>query len=144
MSFAFNHADEQQFSLFDSYNNLTEREKKFLDKSWAKYFAEHIFPKIDEQPYAVLYSDKDSRPNTPVNIQVGALIIKEITGLSDDELLMALMFDIRFQYALHTISFIEQPLSDRTLGRFRARCNAYAKGKGVDLLHNTLTSLDVL
>ena len=141
MSFVFNHAGEQQLSLFDSYNNLTEREKKFLDKSWAKYFAEHIFPKIDEQPYAVLYSDKDSRPNTPVNIQVGALIIKEITGLSDDELLMALMFDIRFQYALHTTSFIEQPLSDRTLGRFRARCNAYAEEKGVDLLHNTITSL---
>ena len=26
MSFAFNHAGEQQLSLFDSYNNLTERE----------------------------------------------------------------------------------------------------------------------
>ena len=32
------------------------------------------------------------------------------------------MFDIRYQYALHTTSFIEQPLSDRTLGRFRERC----------------------
>lgn len=141
MSFVFNPAGERQLSLFDSYNSLTEREKKFLDKSWAKYFAEHIFPKIDEQPYAVLYSDKDSRPNTPVNVQVGALIIKEINGLADDEILMALMFDIRFQYALHTTSYIEQPLSDRTLGRFRARCNAYEEETGVDLLHNTITSL---
>lgn len=141
MSFVQNRLEEQQLSLFDPLNTLTEREKKFLDRSWAKYFAEFIFPKIDEIPYAVLYSDKDSRPNTPVNVQIGALLIKELTNLSDDELLESLMFDIRFQYALHTTSFAEQPLSDRTLSRFRARCAAYETEQGVDLLHETITSL---
>lgn len=141
MAFVLNPSEQQQMSLFDSYENLTEREKKFLEKSWARYFSEHIFPKIDEKPYEVLYSAKDSRPNTPVNIQIGALLIKELTGLSDDELLASLMFDIRFQYALHTTSFIEQPLSDRTLGRFRARCNAYEEETGIDLLHDTIHSL---
>lgn len=68
-------------------------------------------------------------------------MIKELTGLSDDELLSSLMFDIRFQYALHTTSCIEQPLSDRTLGRFRARCNAYERETGIDLLHETIQSL---
>lgn len=108
MSFVPNRLEEQQLSLFDPLTTMTEREKKFLDRSWAKYFAEFIFPKIDESPYAVLYSDKDSRPNTPVNVQIGALLIKELTNLSDDELLESLMFDIRFQYALHTTSFAEQ------------------------------------
>ena len=51
------------------------------------------------------------------------------------------MFDIRFQYALHTTSFAEQPLSDRTLSRFRARCATYETEHGVDLLHETITSL---
>ncbi len=51
------------------------------------------------------------------------------------------MFDVRFQYALHTTSFAEQPLSDSTLGRFRARCNAYEAEHGEDLLHNTITAL---
>jgi hypothetical protein len=141
MSFVPNRLEEQQLSLFDPLTTMTEREKKFLDRSWAKYFAEFIFPKIDEIPYAVLYSDKDSRPNTPVNVQIGALLIKELTNLSDDELLESLMFDIRFQYALHTTSFAEQPLSDRTLSRFRARCAAYETEHGVDLLHETITSL---
>ena len=141
MSFVQNRIEEQQLSLFDPLSTLTEREKKFLDRSWAKYFAEFIFPKIDEIPYAVLYSDKDSRPNTPVNVQIGALLIKELTNLSDDELLESLMFDIRFQYALHTTSFAEQPLSDRTLSRFRARCAAYETEHGVDLLHETIASL---
>lgn len=141
MSFVLNDANEQQLSLWDSFESLTERERKFLDKSWAKYFAEYIFPKIDEQPYSVLYSAKDSRPNTPVNIQIGALLLKELTNLSDEEILTSLMFDIRFQYALHTTSYREQPLSDRTLGRFRERCAAYETATGIDLLHDTITSL---
>lgn len=141
MSFRLNPADSQQLSMFDSYVNLTDREKSFLDKSWAKYFAENIFPKIDEKPYAVLYSQKHSRPGTPVNIILAALILKEILGFSDDDMLTSLMFDIRLQYALHTTSFLEQPLSDRTLGRFRQRCAAYLEETGVDLIKNTVESI---
>ncbi len=46
-----------------------------LEKSWAKYFAENIFPAIDEEPFKVLYSDRPSRHNTPANVIIGALII---------------------------------------------------------------------
>lgn len=141
MSFSFNPSNSQQLSLWDSYELLTEREKKFLEKSWAKVFSEKIFPKIDEAPYAVLYSDTASRPNTPVNVIIGCLLLKEYIGMSDDDILNALMFDIRYQYALHTTSFIEQPLSDRTLGRFRERCIAYEAQTGIDLLHDTITEL---
>ena len=120
---------------------MTAREKRFFEKSWGKYFGDHIFPLIDEAPYAVLYSDKASRPNCPVNVQIGALILKEYTGLSDDEILESVLFDVRFQYALHTTSYEEQPISDRTLGRFRERCRVYEEETGIDLIHNTITSL---
>ena len=76
----------QQISLTDSFTSLTAREQKALDKSWAKIFADEIFPAIDEKRFSVLYSDKASRPNTPVNVIVGALIIKELFDYSDDEL----------------------------------------------------------
>lgn len=56
-------------------------------------------------------------------------------------LVQALMFDIRYQYALHTTSFEEQPLSDRTLSRFRARCLAYETETGIDLIHRCITGL---
>ena len=64
------------------------------------------------------------RPNIPVNIIVGALIIKELFDLPDDEVVGNLMFDIHYQYAPRTISFEEQPLSDKTLSQFR-RCYEY-------------------
>ncbi len=77
MSFKTN--DCQQLSLDDSFMTLTERERKALEKSWAKIFADEIFPAIDEERFSVLYSDKASRPNAPVNVIIGALIIEEVT-----------------------------------------------------------------
>ena len=89
MSFKSN--DCQQLTFDDSLFSLTEREKKTLKKSWAKVFADEIFPAIDEERFSVLYSDKASRPNTPVNVIVGALIIKELFDYSDDEIVENLM-----------------------------------------------------
>ena len=133
MSFVKN--DNQQISLIDSTFNLTEREKRMLEKSWAKTFADKVFPAIDENIFSVLYSKKASRPNTPVNVIVGALILKEALNVTDDEIVEAMAFDIRYQYALHTTSFEEQPISDRTLSRFRARVLSYETEHDVDLIH---------
>lgn len=139
MSFAYNSC--QQLSISDAGFYLTEREKNMLHHSWAEVFSKDIFPRIDERPFEKLYSRIDSRPNTPVNVIVGALILKELLNLSDDETLSSLLFDIRFQYALHTTSFEEQPMSDRTLGRFRERCHHYEEETGIDLLGDTLKGL---
>ena len=139
MSFKSN--DYQQLTFDDSLFSLTEREKKALEKSWAKIFADEIFPAIDEERFSVLYSEKASRPNTPVNVIVGALIIKELFDYSDDEIVENLMLDLHLQYALHTTSFSEQPLSDKSLSRFRNRCYAYETSHGVDLYHDCVKDL---
>ena len=120
---------------------LTERERKALEKSWAKIFADEIFPAIDEERFSVLYSNKASRPNAPVNVIIGALIIKELFDYSDDEIVENLMLDLHLQYALHTTSFAEQPLSDKTLSRFRKRCYDYETLHGVDLYHDCVKDL---
>ena len=139
MSFKTN--DCQQLSLDDSFMTLTERERKALEKSRAKIFADEIFPAIDEERFSVLYSDKASRPNAPVNVIIGALIIKELFDYSDDEIVENLMPDLHLQYALHTTSFAEQPISDKTLSRFRKRCYDYETLHGVDLYHDCVKDL---
>jgi len=112
-----------------------------LEKSWAKIFADEVFPAIDEERFSVLYSDKASRPNAPVNVIIGALIIKELFDYSDDEIVENLMLDLQLQYALHTTSFAEQPISDKTLSRFRKRCYDYETLHGVDLYHDCVKDL---
>ena len=139
MSFFTN--PSQQMTLDDSTYHLTKREQKALEKSWAKPFAEELFPMIDEEPFRVLYCEDNGAPNTPANIIVGACIIKELLDLSDDEVVEGLMLDIRLQYALHTTSFEEQPLSDKSMSRFRKRCYDYCEKTGIDLIHNCIVSL---
>ena len=77
-----------QMSLNDNYLRQSERTKKVVNNSWAKDFNEIILPGINEDRFAVLYSDnKATRPNTSVRLTVGALIIKEFMDLSEDDLL---------------------------------------------------------
>ena len=133
--------ETQQVGLNDRFNYLTEKEKKVVQESWAKPFADIIFPSIREDNFAVLYSDnKATRPNTPINIVVGAMIIKEIVGMTDDETLESLSCDIRMQYALHTTSYVEQPMSERTFSRFRQRLYEYELETGKDLMKEELMS----
>ena len=51
------------------------------------------------------------------------------------------MLDFRLQYALHTTSFEEQPLSDKTLSRFRRRCYDYETFHNKDLYHDCVKDL---
>lgn len=138
---SFKENSYQQLSFADSFSGLTAREQKALKNSWAQIFADEIFPAIDENRFSVLYSTKASRPNTPVNVIVGALIIKELFDYSDDEMVENLMLDFRIQYALHTTSFEEQPLSDKTLSRFRKRCYEYETLYNKDLYHDCVKDL---
>ena len=132
----------QQLSLDDNFNQLTDRTKKFILNSWAGAFAKTIFPLINEERFAVLYSSNAfSRPNTPVNIVVAALLLKEMCRLTDDELLLNILTDVKYQYALNTTSYQEQPISDRTLSRFRERLYFYEMETGVDLLKEEMLAM---
>ena len=61
--------------------------------------------------------------------------------ISDDEVVENLMLDPRYQYLLHTRSYEVQPLSDKTLSRFRKHCYDYEAIFGIDLLHECVTDL---
>jgi hypothetical protein len=139
MSFRYN--ENQQLSMTDRLNNLTARERRILDKSWAKSFAERVFPLIDESRFEVLYCNDNGRPNTPVNIIVGALFLKELNQVTDEELLDEILFDGRYQYALHLTSYEEIPFSDRTVSRFRARLYEHEMETGEDLLKAEIEGL---
>jgi hypothetical protein len=54
MSFKKN--DYQQMTLHDSFLNLSPRVKKIVENSWCSDFANIVFPAINEEAFAVLYS----------------------------------------------------------------------------------------
>lgn len=140
MTFKSNDHNEMDL-LNDSYINTSERTKKWLEKSWAEPFAQIIFPAINENRFEVLYDGDTGRPNTPINYILGALIIKELRSLTDEELKLRCHTDLSVQHALHSTSWKEQPVSDRTFSRFRERCYLYELETGTDLIQKEMEAL---
>jgi hypothetical protein len=136
--------DFQQISIFDRVNNMPQYQKNMLLNNWAHTFQEIIFPAINEDRFEVLYSDKPSRPNSPVNVIIGALILKEIFQFSDLQLLEAIFFDDRFQYALRLTSEERPPVSYNTFTNFRNRVYTYYRLTGIDLIQEEIESLSEL
>ena len=124
----------EQLGFGTELGPLTEKEKDALEKSWSAAFASDIFPYIDEQIFIPLYSERKSRRNVPVNVLAGAMLLQEIRGMSDEDLVEAAMFDLRLRTALHITNAVGQPLSLRTIQRFRTRLKRYKETTGRDLL----------
>ena len=114
--------------------NLPKSLVENLQKSWAEQFYQNIFLSIQEDRFADLYSNICSRPNKAVNMLVSLLILKELHGLTDDELMGALYFDYRYQYAMGISDFENDTFSINTLTNFRQRLMVYEAKENIDLL----------
>jgi hypothetical protein len=140
MSFCRN--TSQQMNIFDSIHTMSEWEKKRLQNSWAETFNKFVFPLINEDRFKVIYSDNiASRPNNPVNVYVGLLLLKSSFCQSDDDAIDSLIFDVRYQYALNTTSFEKQPISKNSLSNFRVAVYKYNEEHGVDLIQEEIENL---
>lgn len=131
-----------QLPLIDPLEEMPKYLRRLLEKGWAKDFRDHIFPNINEHRFAVLYSKYPaSRPNSPVNIIIGLLILKEVMQLTDEELIGSLHFDDRYKYALNTLHLPVQPVSINTLTNFRERLAKYLAETGIDLIKQEVEDL---
>jgi hypothetical protein len=138
----YNHT-QQTFS--DSTIWMNEKIREKLEKSWAPIFYNHVFSKIDEAPFAVLYGTT-GKPNFPVNILLSLEYIKHMKCCTDLELLDYFYFDYLVNYAVGIRTLGEINLAERTLYYFRERIYQYClenPGKDellfkqfINLLHN--------
>jgi hypothetical protein len=124
----------QQPLLLSDVNDLPERSQKRLKGSWAGTFREEVFLRIEEERFAVLYSEKVSRPNTPVNVLLGLEILKGGRNWTDEELHEHFSFDLQVRYAVGCDTFGEDEFDVRTLYNFRQRLATYTVQSGQNLL----------
>ncbi len=130
-----------QPGLFSFENELSNKQQALLDGSREKWFYHLVLRNINEVDFKPLYSDKASRPNAPVNILVSALILKELKGISYDELMESVMFDLRFKAALGLSDIGEVPFSRATLFNFQNRLLDYQEQTGLNLIEQVFDSL---
>ena len=114
-----------QRELFNSFSTLHPKTQNKLEKSWAALFYEHVFCKIDEKPFAVLYSPDKGRTNFPVNILLALELIKHIFDYTDEILLDQYNFNYQIMFALGERNLGERYLAPRTFYNFRQKLYQY-------------------
>jgi hypothetical protein len=124
----------QQMPLFSSLDDLPNKQRHRLETSWAATFYEDYFCRIDEDILAVLYSDKASRPNIPVNVLVSLEALKAGFGWSDAELETQMAFNIQVRYALGYRDLSVGHFELRTVYNFRRRLAQHMQQTGENLL----------
>ena len=123
-----------QKALFSSVTMLPEKQLKRLKESWAGTFYEEVFCRLEEQTFAILYSDKKSRPNVPVNVLVGLEILKDGNGWTDAEMYEHFSYNVQVRYALGLESLDEGHFELRTTYNFRKRLVQHMQETGENLL----------
>lgn len=131
----------QQPALISAASELPEKQRKRLENSWAGIFYKEFFSRIDEQSFAVLYSEKDSRPNVPVNVLVGLEALKAGFGWSDQELYEHYCYDLQVRYALGYDRLGEGDFEIRSLYYFRERLSKYNAEEGINLLEKAFEKI---
>ena len=140
--FRKNDVTVKQMNLFSKESTWPDYKLKRIKEGWPEIFRTQIMPNIDEEPYVVLYSEKGSRPNTPVNILVSILIIKSLLGYSDERMIDGVLFDEQVQYALGTLDYAVQPISKNMISNFRMKIFNYEKETGINLFADTLKKIN--
>jgi len=124
----------QQPALISNVNELPEKRRQRLEQSWAGTFRREFFSRLQEEAFAVLYSDLPSRPNVPVNVLVSLDVLKAGYGWSDEELYDHFLYDLQVRYAVGYDSLTEGDCELRTLYNFRRRLSQYNLAHGTNLL----------
>ena len=131
--FKENHT-HRQIPLTSHVDDLPEKLRKRLEKSWAGFFYRDFFCRLDEASFEVLYADCPSRPNVAVNVLVGLEFLKAANGWTDEELYDNFCYDIQVRYALGYRQLGEGDFELRTLYYFRERLSRHMQETGENLL----------
>ena len=113
---------DRQMPLLSPGTQLAEGAQRRLRLSWADGFQRHVLPILlsREAEFSHLYDDATGRPNWSVARLLGLHILQQLQDLTDQQVVDALAFDVRYQYALG-LTGEDAYLSRRSHVQFRTR-----------------------
>ena len=130
-----------QSALFSDLDHLSDKARKRLESSWAGVFRRQFFNRLDERPFAVLFSDEPSCPNTPVNVISGMEALKSGFGWSDAEMHDAFLFNVQVRYAVGYENLGEGEFDLRTVYNFRRRVSNHMRETGENLIEQAFEQI---
>lgn len=132
----------RQQDLFSIETQLGPKLRKRLRASREYEFYKRVFTRIPEEQFAELYADNEAtRPNTPVNIMIGALILQHMNNWTTEELVDHAAFDIKARFALGMWSLDDAPFCRATIYNFQNRIREHTVQTGQDKFQAVLDRL---
>jgi hypothetical protein len=132
----------RQQDIFGIETQLSPDLWKRLRASKEYAFYEEVFCRIPEALFAELYADTPaSRPNVPVNVLVGAMILHHHHDWTFEELLDRVSFDLKVRAALGLWGLNEAPFCRATLFNFLNRLRDYTVATGRDKFQDVFDGL---
>ena len=123
----------RQQDIFGLETQLSPDLLKRLQGSKEYAFYKEVFCRIPEALFAELYDeDPASRPNAPINVLVGAMILQHQNDWTFEELLDRVAFDLKVRAALGLWSLAEEPFCRATLFNFQKRLRGHMGRTGQD------------
>ena len=130
-----------QADMFGMQSTMPESLKKHAIKSEEHHFYNLIFCNINVDIFSVLYSDKKSRPNAPINSMVSALILQNRRVWIYNELFQNIRFNLLVRIALGLDDLVTMPFCCATLFNFQNRLNDHFIKTGENLLEQVFDHL---
>ena len=116
--------------------------KKLLrEESWHNVFYKEVIAPFPESIFSVLYSSKMGRPNMPVRLLVGFLILKEGHGWTDEQLFEEVVFNLQVRWALGLRNLNDKAPGESTYYDFKQSLQQYHKETGKDLLEEAFEKI---
>ncbi len=136
----FKRSTNSQGDIFKNISSqLSGRKQKMLDSvdGWHNIFYKEVVSQIDESLYSVLYHQRMGRPNAPVRILIGMMILKEGQGWSDEQLFEECRFNLKIMRALGLSNIDDDIPVEATYYEFRKLLGEYYDSQQRDLLKET-------
>jgi hypothetical protein len=131
----------QQGHLWSTLSELPPGMRTMLEQSWAETFRREVFERLDEQVFAVLYAEADSRPNVPVNVLFCLEVLKSGFGWTDEQMYQAFVFDLQVRYALGYENLGDGYFAIRTVYHFRDRLSKQMQMSGENLVERAFEQI---
>ena len=114
---------------------------KELEGSEEYFFYKIILCNIDEDLFAPLYCSDNGRPNAPINVLVGAIILKEKRNWTYRQLIKEIKYNLAVRTALGLFSLEDIPFNEATIFNFLNRLKDHQEKHNVNLFNEVFNSL---
>lgn len=131
----FKRTPATQVDLFENISaQLPARKSSMLDdpSAWHNVFLREVTKRVDESVFEPLFNS-GGRPNAPLRVHIGMMVLKEGNGWSDKQLFDHCRFDMRCMRALGQFNIEDDVPVESTYYELRRRLHDHQKEHGEDL-----------